>query len=204
MRGIWSGAMAVLVLAQAAGAQTAETTLTIEGTSTLRSWSCEAVGYTVAPDPPAGFEEGVLRGEKVLDTVELTFGVEAIECGNGKMNEHLRKALKAEDHPQITYWLSAYDIRNAESGMVVWADGHLQIAGFQRPITMEVVVERMADGALRVSGEQAIRMTDFNVEPPKLMLGTLKVGDEVVVKFDMPLRQVPQAAAVVGQKNNED
>lgn len=194
MRGLMNGAVAVLVLAGAASAQTTQTTLTIEGTSTIRSWSCDAVGYTVTPDPPTGFEEGVLRGEKALNTVTLTFPVEAIECGNGKMNEHLRKALKLDDHPRITYWLSTYEIRQAEAGMVVEADGRLQIAGFERPVTMDVQVQEDADGAIRVTGEQVIRMTDFDVEPPTLMFGTLKVGDEVVVKFDMPLRMQTRTA----------
>ncbi|HSH46031.1 MAG TPA: YceI family protein [Longimicrobiales bacterium] len=191
MRGPLGGTVAVLVLAGAASAQTAGTTLTIEGTSTIRSWSCDAAGYTVAPEPPTGFEEGVLRGEKALETVTLTFPVEAIECGNGKMNDHLRNALKLEDHPQITYWLSTYDIREAESGKTVEAEGVLEIAGFQRPITMDVLVGEDVDGGVRISGEQAILMTDYNVEPPSLMFGTLKVGDEVVVKFDMPLAVQP-------------
>lgn len=194
MRGLLGGTVAVLVLAQAASAQTG-TTLTIEGTSTVRFWSCEATGYTVAPEPPRGFEASVLRGEKALNTVTLSFPVEAIECGNGTMNSHLRKALKSGDHPRITYHLSTYQIRRAESGMVVDAAGRLEIAGFERPITMEVLVDRLPDGGVRVRGEQQIRMTDFNVEPPKLMLGTLKVGDEVMVKFDMPLRPHPVATA---------
>lgn len=200
-----TGGVAALVamgLTTGASAQAASS-LTIDGTSTLRSWECEVPSFSVAPSPPSGFEEGVLRGERSLETVTLVFPVKAIECGNGTMNDHLRKALDADDHPQIRYRLSKYDLANAESGMVVKAQGELVIAGTARPIEMAVTVTRDASGAIRVQGEEIVKMTDFGVKPPKLMLGTLKVGDAVNVKFDVALRAQQVEVAVVGDNSSD-
>ena len=193
--GMLGGAVAVLALAQGAGAQAAGTTLTIAGTSTVRSWTCEAEGFAMTPRPVSGFEEGVLNREKALETVTVTFPVAAIECGNGTMNDHLRKALQADAHPEITYTLATYELRDAEGGVAVEAEGRLTIAGQERPITMAITAEADADGRLRIKGEQRVDMTEFGVKPPKLMLGTLKVGKEVVVTFDMPLKLYPGAVA---------
>lgn len=198
---IVGGALALLVLAQAASAQTG-TKLTIEGTSTLRSWTCEATGYTLTPEPARGFEAGVLKGEKALKRVTLTVPVASIECGNGTMNEHLRKALREKDHPQITYTLAAYELAEAEGGVAVASDGLLTIAGAERPIAMDVAVTADGAGGVRIRGEQEIRMTDFGVKPPKLMLGTLKVGDEVTIAFDMPLAPYPVAIAAQDRNDN--
>ena len=198
-RSVLAGAAALMALGLATGASGQETSssLVIEGTSTVRSWTCEAQSFSVVPDPPSGFENGVLEGKPALDAVTVTFPVKDIECGNGKMNDHMWNALKVGDHPRIRYSMSSYDIATAETGVEVKADGELTIAGTTRPITMAVTVTRNPNGAVRVRGEQEVRMTDFGVTPPTLMFGTLKVGDTVTVKFDLPLRaqQVGQTAA---------
>lgn len=206
-RRIQGGAVAGMALLMASGlsGQATPPTLMIDGTSTVRDWTCEATSFSVAPTPPSGFEAAVLEGDRALQALTLSFPVNAIECGNGKMNSHLRNALKVDDHPQIRYRLSSYDIARASSGVAVKADGELVIAGTARPITMAVTVTRDADGGIRVSGEQEVNMTDYGVTPPKLMLGTLKVGDTVMVKFDVPLRpqQVGVAAAGDNRSHNE-
>lgn len=205
-RVIVGGAAAVMALGLASGVsgQSAPSSLTIDGTSTVRSWTCEAGSFSVSPNPSQGFEEAVLKGEPALESVTLTFPVKALECGNGKMNDHMWNALGAVEHPQIRYRMSKYDIEAAEAGVVVKADGELMIAGTVRPITTSVTVTRDASGALRVRGEQEVKMTDFGVKPPTLMLGTLKVGDAVKVKFDVPLRagQLEVAAGAGGSENN--
>lgn len=196
--GILGGAVALLTLAQAGTAQTTGT-LTIAGTSTVRSWSCAATGFALTPRPVRGFEAGIMAGEKALETVTVTFPVAAIECGNGTMNDHLRKALNEEAHPEITYTLSTYELRDAAEGVVVQAEGQLAMNGRERPITLDVTVTPEAAGGIRVKGEQRIDMTEWGVKPPRLMLGTLKVGKTVTVSFDMPLRLQPAAVATPGR-----
>lgn len=191
--GTWGGALAVLLTAQAVSAQATGTTLTIAGTSTVRSWSCQATGFAMTPRPVRGFEAGVLNNEKALETVTVTFPVAAIECGNETMDGHLRKALRGEEHPEITYSMATYELREADGGVAVEAEGLLTIAGQERPITMAVTVLPDDAGGIRVKGEQEIDMTDWGVKPPKLMLGTLKVGEKVTVTFDMPLKLHPAA-----------
>lgn len=205
MRRITGGAAVVMALGLVTGAsaQDVASSMTIDGTSTLRSWECDVSSFSVAPSPPSGFEDGVLQGKRSLETVTLVFPVNAIECGNGTMNDHLRKALEADEHPQIRYRLSKYDIANAESGMAVKANGELVIAGTARPIEMAVTVTRDANGAIRVRGEEQVKMTDFGVKPPKLMLGSLKVGDAVNVKFDVVLRAHQVEVAAVGDTRSD-
>lgn len=160
--------------------------LTISGTSTVRSWSCSTQQFDTSIRPAGNFE-GILRGEKLVQGVTLRFPVAQIGCGNGTMEGHLRKALKAGQHPNVTYELSTYELAAAAGGMTVQAMGQLTIAGTTRPIEMTMTVARGSDGQLRVRGETPLTMTTFGVEPPKLMLGTLKVGDAIKVSFDVPL-----------------
>ena len=43
-------------------------------------------------------------------------------------------------------------------------------------------------GALHVIGTYNLKMTDFELTPPSLMFGRIKVRDEVTVKFDLVLK----------------
>lgn len=181
----WVALAAVLTAAQGAQAQDAGK-LTIAGSSTVRSWSCE-VPHSLTSTPEAGSADAVLSGAVVVKTLTLDVDVAAIECGNGTMNNHLRKALKAGEHPGIRYQLSSYDLARAEAGATVVAQGTLTIAGSTLPITMDVMVKPDGSGALRATGQQEIVMSQFGVKPPTLMMGTMKVGDAVRVSFDVVL-----------------
>jgi hypothetical protein len=43
------------------------------------------------------------------------------------------------------------------------------------------------EGRLLLDGERALLMTDFQVKPPRLMLGALRTDDRVVVKFHLEI-----------------
>jgi hypothetical protein len=50
---------------------------------------------------------------------------------------------------------------------------------------MKVNASRLSEGKVTAEGEQTLLMTDFGIKPPSFMLGTLKVGNEVKVKFNL-------------------
>jgi hypothetical protein len=64
----------------------------------------------------------------------------------------------------------------------------LTVGGRATPIEIDATYNP-ADGALRVQGQKVLRMTALGVEPPTLMMGTLKVHDPVTIVFDLVIRQ---------------
>ena len=60
--------------------------------------------------------------------------------------------------------------------------------GIAKPVTIPATMEAGPNGALRVTGSYALNMTEWEVEPPKLMLGTLKVREMVTVGFNLLLQ----------------
>ncbi len=162
--------------------------LWFEGTSTVRSWSCtaERIDATISASESA-VPVAVLDGRKVEGSVELDFPVAKFECKNGTMNEHMRKALKATDYPTVRFVLEGYDLTKAASVNGALR-GSLQMAGQSKPVTVPVQFAS-AEGGLRVTGKVPIKMTEWGMKPPTLMLGTLKVGETVTVNFDLLLQQ---------------
>jgi polyisoprenoid-binding protein YceI len=164
----------------------AESRLWFDGGSTVRDWSCRATQLDATIEADAAAPAEVLAGRKAVRSVRLTIPTAQLDCDNRTMNGHMRKALNAEQHTTITFALESYDVvkQTSVSGTL---QGTLTINGQTRPVTLPVAFAP-ADGALRVTGTYPLTMTEWGVEPPKLMLGTLKVKPLVTVQFDLLLQ----------------
>jgi polyisoprenoid-binding protein YceI len=163
--------------------------LWVEGTSTIRSFECRVPDFklTVNADG-SGAARAVLAAQKVVRTVELTIPAEKVDCGNGTMNDHMRKALKIDDAPTIRFTLGAYDVARGTEGVEGTMHGTLTLGGAEHPIDVAAVATDAGDGALRVAGTYELSMSGFDLKPPSLMFGRIKVGDKVRVRFDLVLK----------------
>jgi len=157
-----------------------------DGTSTVRSWTCTAPRIDAAIDAEENAPAAVLAGQQAVKTVTLAFPVAQLDCDNNTMNGHMRKALHADRQPTIRFALTSYEIARG-AAVTGTLQGTLLLNGQTRPISFPATFAS-ADGALRVTGRYALKMTDWGVEPPKLMMGTLKVGETVTVHFDLQLQ----------------
>jgi polyisoprenoid-binding protein YceI len=158
--------------------------LSVEGTSSVRGWTCQAEkidGAVLADDAVLSIQRApsVTRASLAVD-------VAALECGNGTMNSHMRKALKDQAAPRITFSFSRLEAGSAGSVRVT---GDLSMAGQTRPVTLQGQLTEEPGGGLRFKGSHEFNMTVFGMEPPRLMAGTLKVHDPVKVSFDVLFRQ---------------
>ena len=76
--------------------------------------------------------------------------------------------------------------RTAYSFLIAGAGvGTITLAGEQRPVTVTAQGQRMDDGLVRIQGRHALRMTDFDIEPPTGLLGLVRAHDDIVVRFDL-------------------
>ena len=166
-----------------------ESRLWIAGTSTVRSFQCQASTFEAKIESaPNGAVAAVLAGEKAVSNVTLTVPVEQIDCKNGTMNEHMRKALKASQNPTVTFKVTTYDLARANDVVDVTLNGTLTIGGVEKPVTINAQAKPGENGTLLVSGTREVRMTEFGLKPPTLMLGTMKVDERVKVGFDIVLK----------------
>jgi polyisoprenoid-binding protein YceI len=163
--------------------------LWFDGTSTLRSWTCTADKIDAAlSSPDDAVIVSTLDGKKVAGTVQVDFPVNKLECKNGTMNEHMGKALKTKEFATIRFTMQSYDVAKG-SAVTGTLQGTLQLSGKTLPISVPVAFGTAADGGLRVTGKVPVKMTDWDVKPPTLMMGTIKVGPVVTVNFDLQLQK---------------
>ena len=160
----------------------AQSKLWIEGTSTIHDWTCEI-------EQVEGFLdlETSVTAVAEFSRVEISVPVRSIDCNNGTMNKKMRKALAADAHPLILYELLDAKVfpGPADEAFQLKTTGRLLMAGTAKSIEMTVEGRRLPDGRFRLTGSLPLRMTDFGIDPPKALLGTLKTGDRIVVHFDV-------------------
>lgn len=179
--GAWTVANELLVLQP-------QSRLWIDGTSTIRSFSCKAgeVNAVVEANGPNAIPQ-LLAGDKGVKSVKVTIPSERLDCGNGTMNEHMRKALKVSDNKTIEFRLEDYDVSRAAEGIAGTIKGTLVLDGVSKPIAMKAE-GKSEDGMLHVTGSYDLNMTEYGIKPPTLMFGRIKVGDKVTVKYDLLLK----------------
>jgi polyisoprenoid-binding protein YceI len=118
--------------------------------------------------------------------VEVKIPVESIKSTKGKMmDSKTYDAFNYEKHPFIVYTLSSLKVNEAAG--VLNAKGTLSMAGVTNPIDLEAKYKVLPNGELQLAVSKTFKMTEYKMEPPTAMMGTIKVGDEVTVKFDVTI-----------------
>lgn len=145
-----------------------ESKLTIDGTSTVHSW-------TVAANSIAG---KLLADVNAPKMIEFNVDVAEIMSERGPtMDSKMHAALKNEEHPKISFELQ--EVKNTSTLL-----GSLTIAGVKKEV--EIETEIVAEGTtLKLRGSKEIILQDFRMTPPTAMFGQIIVGDQVTVQFDL-------------------
>jgi polyisoprenoid-binding protein YceI len=160
--------------------------VTVEGTSTMHAYHCKTDKIMAYVDVDPGYTKDLTKIAKPIVSVKVNILVNTLKCGNGTMDKNLYSTLNAEKTPMITYTLSGYDILNGLSAsFAANTKGSLKISGTEKLVDMKINASRLSEGKVTAEGEQTLLMTDFGIKPPSFMLGTLKVGNEVKVRFNL-------------------
>jgi len=160
--------------------------MTISGTSTLHDWTCDVpkIDGHLQVSPA---ETGDMLAD--LTKTQVNIPVDAIECHKDRMNRNLREAMPSNEYPNIVFLLETADVAplpdSAGTWMNVDATGELVNSGTRKQITLPVKAQRMGDGRLRFVGSTTYKMSAYGVEPPTVMFGTIKIGDEITINFDV-------------------
>jgi polyisoprenoid-binding protein YceI len=164
-----------------------ESKLWVEGKSSIKSFSCTAADVGAVVDAvPNGITQ-VAAAQKGIRAVRITVPAAKLDCGNGTMNDHMRKAIKLNDNPVIEFTMASYDVTKAAEGVTGTLTGTLRLGG----VTKTIVIPATAspeNGSLHVIGGYELKMSDFDLTPPSLMFGRIKVRDDLNVKFDLLLK----------------
>ena len=166
-------------IAQTYNLNNTASTLKVEGTSNVHDWTVEAKdqkGKLVAE-----FADGQLLK---ISQLEFVVKAESLKSGKSGMDKNTYKALKTDSNKDITYKLNKVnniDCVTTESCKVT-TSGTLTIAGTTKPV--EITFDAKVTGdKVTLTGSKSLKMTEFKVDPPTAVFGTITTGDQVNIKF---------------------
>lgn len=161
--------------------------VTIHGTSNLHNWT-ETVGTVTGSSNVSTNSDGSFNMESLTIKIEVR-SIKSSE--GGAMNNNTYKALKADADPEITFTLTTplKSIKTTANAIAVSANGNMTIAGVTRQVIMQVKVSMPQKGVMEFEGTQAIKMTDYGVNPPTALFGALKTGDNITITFKTDFSQ---------------
>jgi hypothetical protein len=180
----------LLFLAQLGKGQTTYTAnsidLVVSGTSTLHDWDMKSLKANCT----ATFTQNSTGHITELTALSFSTPSNALKSDHTSMDNNAYKALKSDKNPAITYTMTSAVVTPGDAGALsIKCAGKLTIAGTTRDQEIVTVVKPNADNSLTVSGSRTISMKDFNMQPPTFMLGTIKTGNDVTLKFTLILRK---------------
>ena len=170
-----------------------ESRLWLEGDSNVRRWSCESKLFQA----DAHARTGDAGAPPAVERLHVSVTVSELRCGDEHMDEKLRDALKAKQHPRIDFVFTAVEaLPGAQAGEYrLKTTGTLTVAGASKAVTMVVWAGALPDGTLFARGGLPLEMTSYGIDPPTAFLGFLRCKDRIVVRFELVARALPRLKA---------
>jgi YceI-like domain len=173
----------------------AGSSLWIEGTSTMHDFTCRSkdVVLTLAvdsatPAPANGGELMQLMRSGGVRAVTVRVPVVTLHSEKEGLDKNLQKAMKADRYPDVTFHLEKHEITPgaAADTVAIHASGALEICAAKRPIDLSAR-GYAGEGGVWLEGSESLLMSDYGIKPPTMMMGTIRVGDKVTVRYRLLL-----------------
>lgn len=154
--------------------------VSVAGTSTLHAWESEVTEVNMQ----ASLE--MVNGQlQAIPSLLVKIPVKSIESTKGRiMDNKTYNALKSDKNPTITFQLSSANLK--ENSKLI-ATGKLTIAGTTKIVSFPVKMKKESNSHLTFSGSYSLLMSDYGIDAPTALMGTIKTGDEVTVNFSCTL-----------------
>jgi polyisoprenoid-binding protein YceI len=121
-----------------------------------------------------------------LSAFNFSVLAKSLKSGKPSMDTRTYKSLKAEEFSKITYKLTFAEVTMVQANKYsIQTTGVLTIAGKTQSISMKVMALVNADQSISCHGTEKLTLTDYGIEPPSFMLGAMKVGNDLIIKFDL-------------------
>ena len=158
--------------------------LVISGTSTLHDWDMKSTNG----DFSGHFTLNAAGVITAIPSITFSTNVLELKSGKGAMDKNAYKTLKTEKAPLVNFQSNSNTVTNLNGGnFLVKAIGKLTLAGTTRDAEVVATCKVNTDNSIAVTGTKKVSMKDFAMEPPSFMMGTIKTGNDVTLKFDFKL-----------------
>lgn len=171
------------VKAQNYSANASNGSVSVDGTSNVHDWTLKAENFTVRVNIVKE------NNTPTLKDLSLSLVVESLKSGKSAMDKNTYKALNSSKHKNIVFkQTKLISVKQASAGSYnVVVQGNLTINGVTKAINLAFQLKEIGGGYSLV-GNHKINTPQYNVEPVSALLGTVKTGADVEIKYNLNLK----------------
>lgn len=153
-----------------------KTTFSVLGTSTLHDWEMKSSAGT-------GTANFTIVNSKLteIESLSITLLAESIKSEKKSMDKVAYETLKTDKQKNIKYVLKSAEKVNETTWELT---GTYTIAGVSKILKTTVKTAITKDG-VNMQGSNKITFTDFGMKSPTALLGTIKTGQDLTLKFNL-------------------
>jgi len=159
----------------------AKSTMTIFGTTNVHDWKSQVESMTgeMSFDVP-----------NKVHSLFVEIPVRSIKSGEKLMDTKTYETFNATKYPKISFFLvDVNSLQIADNTINVLLSGNLTMDGVTRKISVNTIGKKISEGVYQFQGSLSLKMTDYKMSPPTAMLGLMKVGDAITIKFNLSLNE---------------
>lgn len=153
-----------------------KSTFSVAGTSTLHDWEMKSASGTGTAT--LNIANGKLTD---IDALSITLLAESVKSEKKSMDKVAYETLKTDKNKNIKYVLKSAEKVNETTWELT---GTYTIAGVSKVYKTNVKTTVTKDG-LNLQGSNKITFTEFGMKSPTAMLGTIKTGQDLTLKFNL-------------------
>jgi hypothetical protein len=161
--------------------------LSIDGKTNVNSFKC-AISEYKGRDTLV-LHEGGMNVRPVFVKGSVSLEASSFDCGLALMTSDFRKTIESKSHPYIVIDFISFE-RTPRYGKEESFKGIVKISlgGVTRLFEMDCRIEANSSGKIHLTGEKNFTFSDFNLQPPKRMMGLVKVEQSLNVGFHLVLK----------------
>ena len=155
----------------------------LNGTSNIHDWEMVATSGT----SEASFVVNSNGQVTSLTSLSVVLPAVNLKSGHGQMDKNTYKALNTTKNPNISFTLTSAGITaTGGNNYQINAVGKMSIAGVVKQTDLQATGKyNPADKSFTVTGVKKMKMTDYSVDPPKALMGTIKTGDAISISYTL-------------------
>lgn len=155
---------------------------TIVGTSNIHDWEM------TSPNGTCSMTLSMDAGGNVTGVGNVSFqmSVKSLKSKHGnQMDNNAYKAMAADKYESIRFQGTGGTVKGSGGNYTLTVPGKLNISSGSQNVTLTANCKVNADKSVIVDGSYKLNTNDYNVKPISIMLGAIKTGENVTIKYNM-------------------
>lgn len=156
--------------------------ISIRGKSNVNRFNCQYFGLLSAGDTL--YVKVVEAGyHKIIEESALNIEVDLFDCGIRQITTDMRDLLSADDFPFLTVRVRQFEL----SKDIVKVKTLIAIAGKEAECVFSAQVNDLGKWK-NYQGSMDLNIRTFGLEPPRKLLGAIRVHEIITIDFDLTLQ----------------